>query len=242
MYLIYFDETKFEKDNPYFFMGGILIKENLLEILEKEIASIQKNFFGTSLLKLETELHGKLIFQGKGHFRKRKLSERLKLFEEVTNLLINFKIPIILICLDVERYWKNPNQECNNYQKKGDEYKLGLQLILSNFEKFLENKKEIGLVFGDYEKDEITSAIENFSAFKEEKIPISGITLNRIKDTIYFTQSHHSRFLQIADLVLYMANRYENSKKEFSKWHDSKLMEIYATLKEKGDIKIFQYP
>ena len=235
MYLIYFDETKFEEKNPYFFIGGILIKDKLVSDIEKEIMKIQYNFFGNTLLNIENELHGKLIFQGKGIYKKRKLPERLKLFEDVADILIRYKIPIRLICIDV-------NAHRRRYKYPAEEYGWGLQLILERFADFLDKNNDIGIVFGDYEKDEITNAIIDFSQFKENgKTPLAGRSLSPLKDTIYFTHSHHSRFLQIADMILYMANRYENAHQP-QKWHDKKLKEIWENLKNRVDFYIQRWP
>jgi len=235
LYLVYFDETKFETSNPFFYIGGILIKDNLLSFIETEVITIQEKFFGSSLLTKDNELHGKLIFQGKGPYRKRKLSERIQLFQDVANIIIGYKIPVIMIRIDVIAHK-------NKYRYPAKEYEWGLQLFLERVADFLEQHQEIGIVFGDYEKDEITKAVINFSQFKSDgKTPLAGRSLSLLKDTIYFTQSHHSRFLQMADMVLYMANRYENGHNTKT-WHDKKLKEIWGETKEKTDIKIQYWP
>lgn len=235
MYLIYFDETKFEKKNPYFFIGGILIKDDIISDIEKDIMKVQLDFFGSSLLKIETELHGKLIFQGKGAYKKRKLPERLKLFEKIAQILIKYKIPIRLVCIDIKAHR-------DRYVHPAEEYSWGLQLVLERFSDFLDQEKDIGIVFGDYEKDEVTKAVKDFSQFKENnKTPLKGRSLERLKDTIYFTQSHHSRFLQVADMVLYMANRYENGYIP-TKWHDKELKKIWNNLKNRVNFLIKRWP
>ncbi len=236
MYLIYFDETKFETLNPYFFIGGILVEEGKLSKMESALMQIQYNFFQTNILSVDTELHGSFIFQGKGVYKKRKLPERLKLFEDVTQLIIDHQIPIRLVCIDVNRHRKK-------YKYPQPEYNLGLMLILERFCDFLEEKNDIGVVFGDYEKDEITTSILDFSQFKfSGKTPMSfGRPLGQLKDTIYFTHSHHSRFLQAADMVLFMANRFENGHQPV-KWHDIKLKEIWDRLKGNCEIRIQRWP
>jgi len=235
MYLIYFDETKFETQNPYFFIGGILIKDTIISDIEDEIMSIQTEFFGNCILTIDTELHGKLIFQGKGVYKKRKLSERLQLFENIANILIKYSIPIRLVCIDVKAHR-------NKYVHPIEEYSWGLQLILERFADFLDKENDIGVVFGDYEKDEVTNAVKDFSQFKRDnKTPFKGRSLKRLKDTIYFTHSHHSRFLQVADMVLYMANRYENGHNP-TKWHDVKLKSIWDNLKNNVDFLIQRWP
>lgn len=236
MRLIYFDETKFEKDNPFFFIGGILLEEKYISDFEKKLMQIQYNFFQTNRLDQNTELHGQFIFNGKGVFRQRGLAERIKLFEDVGQFIINNKIPIRIVCIDV-------NAQRAKYSDPKPEYNLGLMLVLERFCDFLEEQNDIGIVFGDYEKDEITQSILDFSQFKHlGKTPMFyGRPLGRLKDTIYFTHSHHSRFLQVADLIMYMANRYENGY-EPHKWHDKELKNIWEQIKAKTDFIIQRFP
>ena len=66
-----------------------------------------------------------------------------------------------------------------------------------------------------------------------------GRPLGRLKDTIYFTHSHHSRFLQVADMIVYMANRYENNHQP-KKWHDKKLYTTWNKIKENTDFFIIK--
>jgi len=109
MRLIYFDETKFSEDNPFFFIGGILLPEENITSLENTLIQIQYNFFSTNRLDNNTELHGQFIFNWKGVYRKRKLQDRIKLFEDIGDVLIHNKVPIRIVCVDVERHQKNIN-------------------------------------------------------------------------------------------------------------------------------------
>ena len=236
MKLIYFDETKFSEDSPFFFIGGILLSEKHITALENTLMQIQYNFFSTNRLDNSTELHGLYIFQGKGAYKKSKLKDRLKLFSDVGNLLTQHKIPIRIICVDVKKHQRK-------YKYPEPEYRLGLMLILEQFCYYLDEVDDIGIVFGDYEKDEISKSVLDFSQFKQSgKTPMFlGRPLGRLKDTIYFTHSHHSRFLQVADMIVYMANRYENNHQP-EKWHDKELQKIWKTIKENTDVEIKRWP
>jgi hypothetical protein len=237
MHLAYFDENKYSKENPFFFIGGYLLPEDKALDLETTLTQIQSNFFGSTALRTDTEFHGKEMFHGKGHFKKRKLSERVQLFEDIATFVINNKLPVRLVCIDVEAHRAK-------YTYPQPEYRLGLMLILERFCDYLQTVDDIGAVFGDYEKDEISRAIIDFSEFK-----VSGSTpmhygrpLGRLIDTVYFTHSHHSRFLQVADVLVYMAGRYENMKARPTKWHDQQVFDLWAKIKANTDVKIQRWP
>jgi len=236
LHLIYFDETKFAESNPFFLIGGILVRDDRMSALENTLMQIQYNFFGTSVLSTETEFHGQHIFNGIGHFRKRKLEDRVKLFEDIGTFIVDNALPIRAVCIDVTAHRAK-------YTYPQPEYNLGLMLILERFCDYLESKDDIGIVFGDYEKDEITKSILDFSQFKHSgKTPMHfGRPLGRLKDTIYFTHSHHSRFLQVADIVMYMANRYGNGYQP-EKWHDVQCKAVWEKIKASVDCKIQRWP
>jgi hypothetical protein len=117
-------------------------------------------------------------------------------------------------------------------------------LILERFSEYLEKVDDIGLVFGDYEADEVTGAVVDFSEFKSlGKTPMYyGRPLGRLLDTVYFTQSHHSRFLQVADLLIYMAGRYENWADVPDKWHEQAVKAAWEKIKASGNVVIQSWP
>lgn len=237
MHLAYFDENKYSKENPFFFIGGYLIPEDKVLDLENTLTQIQSNFFGSTALRTDTEFHGKEMLHGKGHFKKRKLNERVQLFEDIATFIINNKLPVRMVCIDV-------NAHRAKYQYPQPEYRLGLMLVLERFCDYLQKQDDIGAVFGDYEKDEISRAILDFSEFK-----VSGSTpmyygrpLGRLVDTVYFTHSHHSRFLQVSDVLVYMAGRYENMASRPAKWHDQQVFDIWGKIKASTDVVIQRWP
>jgi hypothetical protein len=237
MYLAYFDENKYSQEDPLFYIGGVLIKDTNITQLENTLSQIQFNFFGTSILSNSTEMHGKDLFHGKGPFKKKKLMERIALLKQIGSFLIINKIPIRMICIDVQAHRQK-------YLYPQPEYQLDLMLILERFCDFLDEVDDVGVVFGDYEKDEITQAVLDFSQFKfMGSTPMyAGRPLGRLVDTIYFTHSHHSRFLQVADIVVYLANRFEKTAEEPQKWHELEGRSIWDQIKSKTDIRLQHWP
>ena len=236
MYLTYFDENKFSKADPYFYIGGVLIDYKKLQSLDNTLMQIQYNYLGTKILSKETELHGKDIFHGKGNFKKMKMAQRVNLFTDISTFIINNKIPIRMVRIDVLAHKKK-------YIYAEPEYRLGLMLFLERICDYLDTKNALGLVFGDYEKDEITNSILDFSQFKlQGKTYMSGRPLARLIDTIYFTHSHHSRFLQIADILVFLANRYDAIKQRKPNWHEQKIGAIWDNIKNNTDFGMQSWP
>lgn len=237
MYQAYFDENKYSQEAPFFYIGGIILKDDNIIRCDQTLSQIQYNFFGTSILTNFTEMHGKEIFHGKGNFRRRKIQERLELLDNIASFIVDNQIPIRIVCIDVEKHR-------TKYRYPTPEYKLGLMLFLERICDFLDKYDDIGLVFGDYERNEVTRAVLDFSQFKlTGKTPMyAGRPLGRLVDTIYFTHSHHSRFLQVADIVIYLANRFEQLNQKPEKWHELQGWNIWHKIKDKTDVFIQRWP
>ncbi len=237
MHLIYFDENKHSEENPFFNIGGILVPEAKILELERTLTQIQFNFFGSSSLVAANEFHGKGMFHGKGPFKGCKLPKRIEVFDYFTTFLISNKIPIRLVRIDVKRHRRR-------YQYPTPEYRLGLMLFLERACDYLDKVDDLGIVFGDYEKDEIAGTVVDFSEYKRSgKTPMySGRPLGRLVDTVHFTRSHHSRFLQLADVVVYMAGRHLASTEAPEKWHDIQVFEMWEKLKANADLEIQHWP
>lgn len=161
MHLCYFDENKHTAENPYFFIGGLLIPDVKAIEFETTLSQIAFNFFGSRSLSVNNEFHGKELFHGKGNAKGRKLEERVQVFQDVSTFVIKNKIPIRMVCIDVVRHRAK-------YMYPMPAYRLGLMLILERFCEVLDTVDDLGLVFGDYEADEVTSAVVDFSEYKSQ--------------------------------------------------------------------------
>lgn len=237
MHLCYFDENKHSEENPDFYVGGLILPESHIIEFEFCLSKIAKHFFGTSLLNAITELHGKDLMHGKGNAKGHRLSDRVAVFHEVADFIVTNSIPVRIVCIDVNRHYKK-------YSVPMPEYNLALMLFQERVCEYLDAVDDIGMIFGDYEADEVTKAVEEFSSYKAcGKTPMYfGRELKRLVDTVYFTQSHHSRFLQVADLLVYMAGRYNKPRTTFTKWHDIEVNNAWKKIKASNDFLIQNWP
>ena len=237
MHLCYFDENKHGPAQPWFTLGGLLVPDSKAVELDHTLDQIVFNFFGSHVLSVQNELHGKELFHGKGNCKGRKLEDRVQVFSDIANFVVNNRLPVRMVQINVDRHKQK-------YQYPMPAYRLGLMLILERFCEHLDEVDDLGVVFGDYEADEVTSAVVDFSEYKSTgKTPMYfGRPLGRLLDTVYFTQSHHSRFLQVADLLVYMAARYEHRDTVPTRWHEQQVAAAWAKIKASGDLKIQRWP
>ena len=163
MHLCYFDENKHTAENPHFFIGGLLIPDHKAIQFENTLGQIAFNFFGSRSMTQANEFHGKELFhgKGKGNAKGRKLEERVRVFQDVATFVTDNQIPVRMICINVERHQQK-------YKYPMPAYRLGLMLILERFAEYLDDAKDLGLVFGDYEADEVTGAVVDFSEYKNQ--------------------------------------------------------------------------
>ena len=157
---------------------------------------------------------------------------------DIATFITSAQLPVRIVKIDVEAHRRK-------YRFPQPEYQLGLMLILERYCDYLDEVNDLGLVFGDYEKDEITRAVLDFSQFKlaGKTSMYFGRPLGRLVDTIYFTHSHHSRFLQAADVMLYMACRCESRMPtDTDKPHEKELRRLWEAIKASGQVKIQKWP
>lgn len=160
MQLCYFDENKHSDQSPDFFIGGIIIPDTKATSLEQTLSRLSLNYFGSSSLTKSCEFHGKEIFHGKGASKGKKMENRIQVFRDFARLIIDNQIPIRIARIDVRLHLAK-------YKYPMETYKLGLMLTLERFAQYLKSTKELGMVFGDYEADEISRAVVDFSEYKK---------------------------------------------------------------------------
>lgn len=237
MHLIYFDENKHSIDNPYFFIGGYLVSEKHAIGLDDRLTDIQKSFFGSSLLVKKHEFHGKDMFHGKGNYKQLPCATRMQLFFDLMQVFTDFMLPIRIVRINVLKH-------NSKYSMPYPIYRFGLMLVLERICDYLDECDEIGMVHGDIEKDELSKAVQDFSSFKfNGKTPMYfGRPLGRLVDTVYFTHSHHSRFLQLADVLIYLIGRYTSKGSTPSNWRDEKVIELVKKVWANTDAKMQRWP
>ncbi len=117
-------------------------------------------------------------------------------------------------------------------------------LLLERFCDLLDDYDERAVIFGDYEKDEMGRDVTDFSSFQARGVTqYRGRSLDRLIDTLYFTQSHHSRLLQLADVVLYLVHRFDICWDSSNTWIDLQGRSIWEHLRDGASIyRVMKWP
>ena len=238
MYLCYFDESKHEKGQPYFLHGSLVFEESKCKNIEKKLIKIQNDFFNSTEPTKDYEFHGVDIFQGQKNFKGRNLNERLKIFEDIVKIIIDNEIPIVLSLINVKKHKEK-------YINPMEPYHLGLMFLLENISKLIKEiePNSLGLIIGDIERQHMVNAEINFSFFKQNKTFFQNHSIDNLIDAIYFIESHHSRFLQAIDVILYIIRRKSFIIRNTAKSKQDKMIEdLYELISNKGKVQCKKFP
>ncbi len=208
MTLIFFDEVKQQPDYPFYHIGGVCIQEEILGEVELQINNISKKIFGNSRLGRDTEFHAVDVFHRKKNFQKiESFKERLDILEEFFRILSREEIGRIDIQINTSKLYSTQNAE-----------RIAFMYFCERCESYLRQKKQVGILIGDRESDHIAekSSIA-LSEYREKGTQFEyGLQIEKLFESVHFTHSHLSRFLQLADFYcwkLQFVNRNRNSDK-----------------------------
>jgi len=198
MFLIYFDEVKYQPDQqPYYWIGGIIVTSEMIRSLEYAVNELSKKCFGIATRSKETEFHATKIFSRKSNFKTwSDIDKRMNvLIQLVTILDSQPELAKIYVRLDPAKMISEQNIETKAFM-----------FFIERVEKYLKVKKSQGMLIGDRENKKVSNLFaENLSHYREYGTAYDfGMKLTQLIDTVHFTDSHHSRMLQLADLYVWL--------------------------------------
>lgn len=197
MYLVYYDEVKFEREKqPAHWFGGIAIHSEDIVDVENEINSLAESTFGNSVLSTDTEFHAKDIFHGKANFKGRSFDERLDILDQLVEISARAAVKSIYARVEVDKvdFISTPSE--------GEE--LAFMYFVEKVDGFLKKQASLGLLIGDYDEPNIGPSVANLSRFRNDGTKYTyGREITQLVDTVHFAKSHHSRLIQLADIDLY---------------------------------------
>jgi hypothetical protein len=211
----YFDEVKYAAGNqPYYWLGGIVASAEIIWGLENQLAALSAELFGTPNLTRETEFHAADIFHRKRNFKDwPDISKRLDVIKRLLAILNGAAVGKVYVRIEPSR------------MVASDVERKAFMFFTERVELYLRTAKSPGILIGDKENDRISGTFaETLSRYRSAGTPYAyGTQLTHLVDTVHFTDSHHSRMLQLADLYVWALQFYvsgDNTKYPRSELHE----------------------
>jgi hypothetical protein len=194
--LIFFDEAKDDKDYPVYHIGGVCIDEGDLADVEARITQLAEKSFGSSLLDRGTEFHAAEIFHRKAHFKAwEDFGARLSLLKEFVDILSLQQVGLIDIQINSAKLHKS--------QSSSD---IAFMFLCERSNQLMHARGKMGMLIGDRDTDSSAAKCAiSLSSYRVNGTDFQyGQKITNLVDSVHFTHSHLSRFLQLADVYTWL--------------------------------------
>lgn len=196
MKLIFFDESKPSEAYPHYHIGAVCIDEMHLKKIEGEVSNISKKFLGTRQLTKGTEFHAAEIYHRKNVFKSwGDVNERLNVLEDLMRVLTLPEVRLIEIKIN-----------CALLSPKQSAEEIAFMFLCERANDFLKSQQSLGMLIGDRENDRLSERFSSIlSGYKINGTEFAyGREIENLVDSVHFTHSHLSRFLQLADVYTWI--------------------------------------
>ncbi len=196
MQLIFFDEAKNDDDYPVYHLGGICIDEENLGMLEGRVNEIAQESFGTTILDRGTEFHAAEIYHRKAHFKSwGDIGKRLALLKKFIEILSLDEIALIDIQVNTDKLYPSQSPE-----------DIAFMLFCERASQLMRARSQLGMLIGDRDTDKAAARFAtSLSTYRANGTDFAyGQQITNLVDSVHFTQSHLSRFLQLADVYTWL--------------------------------------
>ncbi len=148
------------------------------------------------------ELHYHHIINNR--FPYNKMTNKKKLADDIFEVIRSSKIVLFAMVLEKQRHW-------DKYVTPLPPSQHMLEAMINRFELYLRRIDDVGAIVVDKSGTADESLVTAFEVYKREGTNFQKIT--RIIDTIFFTPSETSAFLQLCDFVAYAVfSKFERGK------------------------------
>lgn len=217
MILVFFDESKPQPDHPHYRIGGICVPEESLSEIENLLNNLSLEIFNDEKLSKKTEFHASHLYNRKGIFKEfNDFEKTLSIFRKFLEIISRPEIGRIDIKINVEKLHQNIEPS-----------KIAFMYFCERVDRYLCLKKQVGMLIGDRENDRVSE--DNSIALSQYRADGTkfeyGIQLKMIFESVHFTHSHLSRFLQLADFYTWFLHfKYKNGGSD--KYHERAILDL----------------
>ena len=219
MKLIFFDEAKDDDKYQHYHIGDVCIDEEHLAAVEARVHKVVQDSFGDSRLNRGTELHAAEIYHRKKHFKEWSIFEqRISLIDELMQILSMPEIQLIDIQINAEKLWENQIPD-----------EVAFMFFCERANDLCKTNRCLGMLIGDRESDRVAERYAvSLSSYRTGGTDFAfGRDIENLVDSVHFTHSHLSRFLQLADIYTWLL-QFRNRNRESDNFRHKAIFEIWA--------------
>jgi len=220
--LIFFDEAKDDKDYLVYHIGGVCIDESNLADVETRITELAAKSFGSSVLDRGTEFHAAEIFHRKAHFKTwEDFGARLDLLKEFVDILSLKQVDLIDIQIN--------SAKLHESQSSSD---IAFMFLCERSNQLMQAREKMGMLIGDRDTDSAAAKCAiSLSSYRVNGTSFQyGQKITNLVDSVHFTHSHLSRFLQLADVYTWLKQFRHRNKDSTNERH----LALFDILSAKG--------
>lgn len=196
MKLIFFDEAKDDDKYRHYHLGAVCLDENVLLDIEARIQDLAEQSFGTAELCSATEFHAAEIFHRNKNFKSwTDFGKRVALLGQFMDILSREEVQLIDIQVNCEQL--HPGQSAED---------LAFMFLCERANDLVGAQKAVGMLIGDRESDRHAARFATtLSSYRVKGTDFAfGRKISSLVDSVHFTHSHLSRFLQLADVYVWL--------------------------------------
>ena len=226
MHLVFFDESKDSPVYRHYHIGGVCIAEEHLVEVEQSVKTIAERAFGSSELTRETELHASDIYHRKSNFKDcPNFGERLALLSDFADIMSLEIVRLIHIRIN-----------CDKLQEGQSAEEIAFMFLCERANDLLKSGGSRGMLIGDRENDRVADRYARIlSGYRANGTNFAfGRDIHNLVDSVHFSHSHLSRFLQLADVYTWF-QQFRNRNRGSKEARHRSLLEIFA----RRDVDLF---
>ena len=226
MKLVFFDESKSDLDYRHYHIGGVCIDEKDLSNVEQMVSTIAEKAFGSTELTRDTELHAADIYHRKSNFKRwPDVEKRLAVLSDFADILTLETVRLIDIQINCEKLYGGQSAE-----------EIAFMFFCERANGLVKTDDSRGMLIGDRENDRVADRYAmTLSGYRAKGTEFAfGRDIHNLVDSVHFSHSHLSRFLQLADVYTWFL-QFRNRNRESRDARHRSMLEILA----RDDVNLF---
>ena len=234
MHLVFFDESKNDTTHPSYHIGAVVVASDHLLALEGEVNEIANDVFGHTRLGHGSEFHAAEIFHRSKAFKSwNDFDRRLDVLFRLLKVVSSVNVGRIDIQINCDLLVAGQSAE-----------DIAFMFLCERSNDLMRSRQSLGMLIGDRENDKSAARFAGaLSGYKASGTDFAfGREISHLVDSVHFTQSHLSRFLQLADVYTWVLQFKVRNASSSNKRHQAMFNVLRRREIDLGPSKYKQWP